>query len=85
MSFSAESLPDLRFDGHELGETAETFLATATMMESKALTKDYCDTLLADSKTREKYDAAKTAASKQDVFVLNKKTLFSSMYPDAGR
>lgn len=63
---SAQSVPDLRFNGHTLGETAETFFATATMMESKAVTKDYCKTLLNDADTMKRYEASRTGINKRD-------------------
>ena len=58
ISSSAQSARDLRFNGHTLGETAETFLSTATMLEPKAMTKEYCKALLDDRRTMEKYEAA---------------------------
>ena len=59
----AQPSPDLRFNGHSLGESAETFFSTATMSESNALTKDYCKTLLGDPDAIKKYEAAKIAIS----------------------
>jgi hypothetical protein len=62
----AQSSPDLRFDGHLLGETAETFFATATTLDSKAKTKDYCKTLLDDPSAMKKYEESKTGSNKRD-------------------
>lgn len=69
----AQSLPDLRFGGHTLGETAETFFATATMMDSRKMTEDYCKALLADAKTAEKAKSFENSLENQTVTVLNKK------------
>jgi TonB family protein len=68
----AQSSPDLRFGGHALGETSETFFTTARMSESKVLAKDYCKSLLEDPKTKEKTEDAQDAMNQKGVFVLNK-------------
>jgi TonB family protein len=73
ISLSAQSSPDLRFGGHALGETAETFFTIARMSESKVLAKDYCKSLLDDPKTKEKTEDAKDSMNQKGVFVLNKK------------
>ncbi len=62
----AQSAPDLRFDGHVLGETAKTFFATATMKGSKAPTREYCRGLLKDPEVMKRYEAAQTETSKKD-------------------
>ena len=63
---SAQVVPDLRFNGHTLGETAETFFSTATMMESKGVTKEYCKTLLNDTEAMKRYEASRTGINKKD-------------------
>jgi len=63
---SAQSAPDLRFDGHILGETAKTFFTTATMAESKGPTKEYCRGLLNDPEVMKRYEAAQTEVNKKD-------------------
>ena len=62
---SAQSVPDLRFNGHALGETALTFFSTATMSDSKTLTKEHCKTVLNDPDAVKEYEAAKTSADKK--------------------
>ncbi|MGA2203161.1 MAG: hypothetical protein ABSG40_14465 [Terriglobales bacterium] len=62
----AQSGSDLRFSGHTLGETAETFFSTATMMESREATKDYCKKLLNDPEAMRRYEAARTGINKKD-------------------
>jgi hypothetical protein len=69
ISLFAQSSPNLRFNGHTLGETADTFFATATISEFKALTKDYCKTLLDDPSTMKNYEAAKGAVNKKEFFL----------------
>ena len=66
VSVSAQSVPNLRFNGHALGETAETFFSTATAVESKGMTKEYCKSLLNDTTTMKNYEAARTAANEKD-------------------
>lgn len=66
VSVSAQSVPNLRFNGHVLGETAETFFSTARAVESKGMTKEYCKSLLNDAATMKNYEAARTAANKKD-------------------
>jgi TonB family protein len=73
LSLSAQSSPDLRFGGHTLGEPADVFFSTARVAESKQLAKDYCKSLLDDSKTKEKAQQADDVAKTGGVFVLNKK------------
>jgi len=53
---SAQSVPDLRFNGHALGETALTFFSTATMSDSKTLTKEHCKTVLNDPDAVKEYE-----------------------------
>jgi hypothetical protein len=72
ISLSGQSTPDLRFGGHALGETAETFFATAKLADSKVLAKDYCKPLLEDPKTNEKIGAAKESEKEKGLVVLNK-------------
>ncbi len=73
LSVSAQSPPDLKFAGHTLGETAEAFFLTATFSETKQLAKDYCKTLLDDSKIKE-MEREKDAVDKNGgVFTLSKK------------
>jgi hypothetical protein len=62
----AQSAPDLRFDGHMLGETAKAFFTTATMAESKAPTKESCRGLLNDPQVMKRYEAAQTEMNKKD-------------------
>ena len=62
----AQSVPDLRFGGHSLGETAKTFFSTATMAESKAPAKEYCTGLLNDSEAKQRSGAAKTGINRRD-------------------
>jgi hypothetical protein len=69
----AQSPPDLRFNGHTLGESAEEFFTTATTMASHANTREYCKSLLEDPKTKEELQAAGEAAiSGKPVVVKNK-------------
>jgi len=72
IGLSAQSSPDLRFGGHVLGETTETFFATAKFADSKALAKDYCKSLLEDPKTNEKIEATKESEKEKGFVVLNK-------------
>jgi TonB family protein len=72
ISLSAQSSPELRFGGHALGETAETFFATAKVASSKVLAKDYCKSLLEDPKTKEKIEAARDSEKEKGLVVLNK-------------
>jgi hypothetical protein len=65
VSLSAQSAPSLRFNGHALGETAEAFFSTATAVESKGMTKEYCKSLSNDTTTMKNYEAARTAANKK--------------------
>jgi hypothetical protein len=62
----AQSVPDIRFDGHTLGETAETFFSTATMTDVKTATREYCKTLLNDPEALPRYEETKTATDKKD-------------------
>lgn len=64
---------DLRFGGHTLGEPADVFFLTARTSESKQLTKEYCNSLLQDAKTKEKAQQYDNVAKNGGVFVLNKK------------
>lgn len=73
LSLSAQSSPDLRFGGHTLGEPADVFFATARVADSKQMAKDYCKSLLEDSKTNEKVKGSSDVAKNGGVFVLNKK------------
>jgi hypothetical protein len=70
VSLSAQSSPDLQFNGHTLGETAETFFSKATAVDSKTVTRDYCKALLDDPSAMQKYEESKTGANKKD-FVLS--------------
>jgi len=62
----AQSSPDLHFNGHTLGETAETFFFTATTLDSKAKTKDYCKALLDDPIAMKRYEESKSGANKKE-------------------
>jgi hypothetical protein len=70
ISLSAQSSPNLQFDGHTLGETAEVFFSKATTVDSKIVTKGYCKALLDDPGAMKKYEESKIGASKKD-FVLS--------------
>jgi hypothetical protein len=63
---SAQSSPNLQFNGHTLGETAETFFSTATTLDSKAMTKDYCKALLDDPSAMRKYEESRTGINKKE-------------------
>jgi protein TonB len=73
LTLSAQSLPDLTFGGHTLGEPADIFFITARASGSKQPAKDYCKSLLEDSKTNEKVQEANDVAKKGGVFVLKNK------------
>jgi hypothetical protein len=66
---SSQSLPDLHFNGHTLGETVEVFFSTASMMESKGVTKEYCKTLLNDVEAMKRYEASRTGINKKDFLI----------------
>jgi protein TonB len=72
-TLSAQSSSDLSFGGHALGEPADIFFATARTMESKQLAKDYCKSLLDDSRTKRKIQESDDAAKTGEPFVLKKK------------
>jgi TonB family protein len=65
---SSQTAPDLRFNGHTLGESAETFFSTSTISELKAPTKEYCKTLLDDPNTLKNYEAQRAAVNKKEFF-----------------
>lgn len=65
---SSQTAPDLRFNGHTLGESAETFFSTSTISELKVPTKEYCKALLDDPNTAKNYEAQKAAANKKEFF-----------------
>lgn len=65
---SPQTSPDLRFNGHTLGESAETFFATATIMELNVPTKDHCKKLLDDPNTMRNYEAQRAAVNKKEFF-----------------
>lgn len=72
-SWSAQSSsPDLRFDGHTLGEPADVFFLTARVAQSNQLTRDYCKALLDNSKVTEQAQQKDDVAKNGGVFVLNK-------------
>ncbi len=64
---------DLRYGGHTIGEPADVFFSTATVSNSKELTKDYCKSLLEDAQTKEKVQQYDDAAKSGGVFTLEKK------------
>jgi TonB family protein len=70
---SAQSVPDLSFGGHNLGEPADVFFATARTMQSKELTKEYCKSLLNDPNVRKTIQSANDAAAAGGPVVVEKK------------
>ncbi len=71
MRLAAQSRPDLRFGGHTLGETAESFFSSAKT-ESGANSKAYCTTLLGDPGTDEKLRTAQDSMATQGSYTLKK-------------
>jgi len=65
----AQPVPNLRFSGHTLGETAETFFSTASMMESKTATKEYCKKLLDDPEAMRRYEDSRIGTNKKDLLL----------------
>jgi hypothetical protein len=65
VSACSQSSPDLRFNGHVLGETVETFFSTATMFDSKTMTKEYCKALLNNTEAMKSFEDSRIGVNKK--------------------
>ena len=63
---TAQSRDNLRFYGHTLGESVQTFFSTAKMVDSSTLTRDYCRKLLDDADAMKRYEASRVGPNKRD-------------------